>query len=278
MKRPSDETLMAYADGKLAPDEHARVADYLKSDADARALVEDFKRTADLAARAFSDIDKTELPAGLVDLIMNGKAEVAADAPETVVPFRKARAATPRKSMTQWVLPMAASLSVLAGAIIGYALATRPAADLTSAAILVGPVPDGSPLDLLLEKRPTGEPEVFATSDGTQKELVVVGTFKDKYGRFCREVETSMASAPGIPVDLAVACRAVDASWTVEGALHLAERQPAPSNTTGFEPASGIDEATAIDGLMKMLGANRNLTAVEEKAALSAGWKSSQSQ
>ncbi|MBU2583578.1 MAG: hypothetical protein KJ622_17865 [Alphaproteobacteria bacterium] len=277
MKRPSDETLMAYADGKLAPDEHARVAEYLAGDADARALVEDFKRTASLAARAFADIDKTELPAGLVELILNGKADTPADAPETVVPFRKSQATEVSRPMTRWLLPMAASLSIIAGAILGYALATRTGGDIVTTAIQVGPVADGSPMRRLLESRPTGEPESLATPDGAHKEMVVVATFKDKYGRFCREVETSLAIAPGIPVDLAVACRASGGNWTVEGALHLAERQPAPSNGTGFAPASGIDEATAIDGLMNMLGAKQNLTPVEEKAALSAGWKSSQS-
>lgn len=54
MRRASDETLMAYADGMLEPDEHRAVDLVLAADAEARRVVWLFHVSRDIARLAFS--------------------------------------------------------------------------------------------------------------------------------------------------------------------------------------------------------------------------------
>jgi surface antigen len=275
MKRPNDETLMAFADGMLNAEEHARVAAYLESDAEARQVVEAFKLSGEAAAQAFSDVGDAKSQ-DLIDLIMSGApaaGSASEDEEDTVVPFRKT--VGPQQLVSKYALPLAAGIALVIGSVVGFSVGNRtPGTDVTTAEIAIGPVRSDGPVAHLLQSKPSGESIPFQPREGILRELVVVSTFRDQHGRPCREFETTKASEPFRPIDIGVACREPAGHWTVEGAVHLAG--PAvekPSN--GFEPASGVDETTAIEGLMKMLGAQKAFSPEEEKQALERDWKPS---
>lgn len=288
MTRPSDEILMAYADGQLSAEEHARVAAYLETDPEARGVVAMFERSGHLARDAFITADRGRQD-DLARLILGHQEQAAPDeaagddvgAPgaaarsdATVVPFKpKVKPASTRPiSAARQITALAASLVLVVGGFIGVRMiegdAERP--ETASALFRVGPVAQDSSLARLLEARASGQPEPLSASDDKRYDLIAVSTFRDKDGRACREFEAVTADAEERPVAMGVACRQGARDWLIEGAVHLAE--PARSETGTFTPASGVAEDSAIEGLMRLLGASAALSRSDEQALLDAGW------
>ncbi|MDX2290284.1 MAG: hypothetical protein NW217_15885 [Hyphomicrobiaceae bacterium] len=285
MNRPSDEILMAYADGQLSAEEHARVSSYLDSDPEAQEIVALFQRTR-VAAREAFDLQATGRDSDLAKLIlgMDVPGRAAGDAPakpagrtdeaSVVVPFQRPARPQAHSRTASWrqVTALAASLALVVGAGVGYwaTLPDSPVGPVQNALFEMGPIAPDSSLARLLEKRPTGDAETVTVSPATRYDLVAVATFRDKDGRACREFEAVTADAEQRPVAMGVACRQVDRTWRLEGAVQLtATATPDPGS---FTPASGISEQSAMDGLMRLLGASAALTGEQERALIEGGW------
>lgn len=275
MKRPSDETLMAFADRRLSADEHAQVAAYLEGDADARRLVETFKTTADVARMAYSDDEVGATPQHLIDLVVGARAGNVGHSGDdtTVVPLTRAGRRSDRQSVVWPGMAMAASIALIIGVGGGYlaSLGSRQAPDgSTQEPLRLGAVdPSGAVFDLLEERR-TGEVVAIKGDSSIARNVVVIDTFKDKLGRYCREFEAAETSSPHA-LDVAIACRE-HSGWTIQAAVRLA-RQADTSPDGAFKPATGAGELAAIEGLGRIVGVERNLTADEEATALASDWK-----
>lgn len=265
MTRPTDEMFMAYADDALDPADRARVEAHLETDADARAMVEMFRRTTALARDAYSAPLRERAPEGLVQAILKPRAaartmaEPTDDAANstTVIGLDSHRARG--RSADTWRLPMAASLALLVGLGAGYQ-ASRGVHDRGESEFALGVVDKSAPLADVLERRPSG------ANTGRH---VIVATFRDKRDRACREIELLSSSQPARPEVAAVACRGGDGAWTIEGAARLTV--PAPAGTS--IETSGVVDRDALDGLLNMLGAKPVLSPAEEKALIGRGWK-----
>ena len=264
MTRPTDEELMGYADGVLDAESRARIEAYLETDAEARDLVASFRRTAALARDAYAQpLDETP-PKALVDAILSGtgKAQDAAGAATAstgsakVVGLHARR--RPARLLESFRLPIAASLALLVGMGGGYLL-SRGVSTGTSELALGAVAPSG-PLADALEHRPSGS---------TTGRISIVGTFRDKNDRPCREIEVFSGATPPRPELAGVACRSRNGVWTVEGAVRIAVAPPAG---TQFEP-SGVPESDALSGLLDMLGAKPMLAPTDEKALIERRWR-----
>lgn len=265
MTRPTDEELMAYADGALDDASHARVGGYLATDAEARALVATFRRTAVLAREAFSPPLDEAPPKALVDAILGATNELSGTDDNFTIPAGKAYVVDlgsrrgHQRLRDGLRLPLAASLALLVGLGAGY-LASRGGADRDGSGLTLGVVDTSAPLADVLERRPSGS----ATG-----RYVVVSTFLDKRDRACREIEVLSATTPAHPELAGIACRSADGIWTVEGAARLAVAPPAG----GVIEPSGVPDRDALSGILDILGAKPVLAPITERALIERGWK-----
>ncbi len=258
MTRPTDEMLMAYADGALSEAERAEIAAALENDAEARAIVAEFRRTAEISRAAFADILAEPVPDRLVNTVLGTRTHDA-----NVVDLARAR--KPRTTTWRTALPLAASVLLVVG-VAAALLRQQPAAQLMA----LGPVPSAASLAEILETKPSGTPLMLAsrTPEGLDR-LMVVATFRDRRARICREVE---ALDPQMQPQIAgVACRnPANGAWIVEGSARIAST--ASPSGGDFVP-SGADQKDALNGLLTVLGATRALPVDEEQGLLARGWK-----
>jgi anti-sigma-K factor RskA len=259
MTRLTDEMLMAYADGALAEAERAEIAAALENDAEAQAIVAEFRRTADLSRAAFADVLTEPVPDRLVNTVLGTPTLTT-----NIVDLARGR--KPRSTMWRTALPLAASVLLVIGVATVLLLRPQPAGPL----MVLGPVPSAAPLADVLETKASGVAVTLAsrTAEGLDR-LMVVATFRDRKARICREIE---ALDPNMQPQIAgVACRdPANGTWIVEGSARIAST--APAGGRDFTP-SGADEKDALDGLLAVLGATRALPADEEQGLLARGWK-----
>lgn len=262
MIRLTDEMLMAYADGALPEGEAAEIAAALESDAEARATVESFRRTATLSRAAYSDVMAEPVPDNLVRAVLGSQARAA-----NVTDFARFR--RPRPSLWPMALPLAASLVLVVG--LAAALWNQQIfSGSQKQAIALGPVPAATSLADVLEKRPTGVP-VALTGNKLQdaEHLMVLATFRDRKARICREIEALDKNMQ--PQLAGVACRdPANGTWIVEGTARIAVSPP--SGSGDFVP-SGAEEKDALDGLLGVLGATKALSTEEEQRLITQGWR-----
>ncbi len=247
-----DETLMAYADGLLSSVRATEIETAAASDASLRKRIDVFVETRRRLAAAFGAADPTPMPDGFEARIRALAAPASARREtEAVVDLAAARAGRAQESVRKgapwFVVPLAASLALVAGGLLGRLTAVpvqgnpvSPLATLASADVSVA-----------LSSVPAGERIKLTGGDQFQ----VVSTFRDGAGSLCREFEIDTATGAAT---VAVACRA-DAVWAVQFAAASA------TGTDGYAPASSME---ALDAWLAATGAGAPLDAAAEKTAL----------
>lgn len=260
MTRATDEMLMAFADDALPPADKARIAAELESDPEARAAVEEFRRASVFARAAVLEMMSDPMPENIIQTVLGPPG-----GERTIVDLAGRRRASRLRDMA---LPLAACLAIVASLGAVWFGLRSPTPSLAHA-IDLGPVPAATPLADFLESRPSGMPTDFAGRGNRQPaQVMAVATFRDRNGRFCREIEVLGTGLQ--PVVAGVACRDPGrGGWTVEGAVRLATAA-APGTT--FVP-SGAAEKDALGGLLEILGAKNSLTPQEERSVIEKGWK-----
>lgn len=262
---PDDETLVAFADGMLAGEDAEKVAAFVAGNDEAREFVELLRSSGMMAKGAYdAALDEAEADAKLAALILGHEAGAAGGTIVALPPRRDRAPATAR-----FALPMAAAIALIVGGVGGYEFGRRGVAPepMAGADVAVGPVERGTALATLLDEKPSGE--AMSVAGTRARDLMVIASFRDAKGRICREFEV-LAPESGGPVTAGIACRQDGGIWHVEGAAQLAKAPEPP--TQDFSPASG-DDAAAIEGLLKAVGAQRALSAADEDALLKKKWE-----
>lgn len=264
MTRPDDKILMDYADGVLSDGERAAVAAYLLGDAEARELVEKYRTSLSLLDEAFAEPMRTAPPRTLVDTVLNAGTVAVA----TAEPPAQRIGSGAGTTSSRFILPLAASILLLAGAAGWFMLG--PSAELPAGGfgIAIGPVNPSSPLGRTLDTAPAGVPTDTTGPGAGPARLEVVITFRDRRARPCREFELLTTAKERQPVAAGIACRS-DGRWVIEGAVRLAE-SPA-SDRPDYVP-SGLTEKDALDGILSALGAQPALSAADEKTLINRRW------
>jgi anti-sigma factor RsiW len=109
----TDEMLMAFADGELAPAEEGRVRAALAADPDLAVRVAMFRETRRLAQTAFGAVVHEPVPEALVRAVVPAAGQA-----------RTARVGRAAAGLRLWRPALAASLALAAG-LAGYGLGTR---------------------------------------------------------------------------------------------------------------------------------------------------------
>lgn len=271
MTRLTDEQLMAYVDGE-PPGATQEVVERIRAglSAEEQSALEDFRRTRDLVQRAYADDAAESPPASLVAMILDRPADAEdaafAQSPTANVISIK-RAWTQPRSVARLGFAMAASLATLFAALFFWSIPSHRN-DIAST-LAPGPVAAQSELASVLETRRSGDPVAIGPSSGERDHLMVAGTFRDRNGRICREVEALDGELT--PQLAAVACRSAETgAWSVEGVAAIARLTG--SDGASYAPA-GAPEQEALEALTALLGAQQIMKPDEERELIGRAWR-----
>lgn len=260
MQRPSDEDLMAYADGEMPAAQAESLARLIATDETLRQRVEMFRQSRSLVAGTLKPLADTPVPDSLEKSIRDMIAKSSAAAPAAamgdgdagnVVAFKPKPAQAAARTPRPWSMPLAAAIAAAVAGIGGYA-AGLSGGTVSPSGVMVGsllPADIGIALDTTAAG---GE----ARREGHRIRLIA--SVKTQDGTLCREFEIdSLQTAQTMA---GIACR--DAGqWRLDIAV------AAPASESGFAPASSL---SALDSYLAAIGASEQLSAEEESSALRA--------
>lgn len=244
------ETLMAYVDGELAPDEERRVAAELAKDPGLNAYVEQQKKLAAKLKSAFAPVLEEPIPARIERAVR-----------ETKIPRSPALSLVGRLERL-WRDHMR-SPWIPAGAL---------AAGLALGIVLAGSIESGTDLGTTggtpvaqgeLARVLTAELASEQTPDTMSAARIGV-SFMSKDGAYCRSFETRA----GVRGAMAGIACLKDGDWQI-----AALASAAPRETGGFSPAAGETPANVRTALNEMISGDP-LNAEQERAARDQGWTS----
>lgn len=254
---PTDEELMAFADGALDAASMERIARLVANDPELAATVEMYRKSAERVREVRDALDAEPVPDALRQSIetmiasSTSPTETLARPPaENVLSFRPRQPAASPPRQRVWAMPMAAALLAVVGGVVGY-MAGR---DVTGSA--------APSLAAVGEALPAAVGSVLASSaSGSEVTLAegrlrMISTVRSKSGNLCREFE--LDTRGGLTI-VGVGCHEADA-WRLDIAV------AAPRTDEGFAPASSLN---AIDSYLEMIEASGALSPEEEAEALS---------
>jgi surface antigen len=273
-----DETLMAYADGELSPEESRRLEAELANNPALRARLEPFAVTGATLASVFDRPMREPVPERLLAVVDGAGPKIRAAIASRRGMEAAAKSAERRRSgfldaLGRTLFPggfqLAGAFSVAvllaAGGAAGWMLAQSQHG---SGGTLVA----FRALQGALETMPSGAPRAEA---GTAW-VVPVQTFVSRDQRYCRQYE--LASAAGRSY-LGVACRSQDGVWTI--AFH-AELKGGKATTGGYRTAARANSgrpqgepdpvSKALDSAVDDMKSGDVLGAEAETALIAKGW------
>lgn len=272
-QRPTDEMLLAYADGTLSAEEAARVSRMLEDDPESRGLVESMRRSGVLAAEAYAHVLDEPVPERLVAAVL-GASAARPSGDEVSLEARRARRTWAHPALTA----MAAALLLTLGTVTIYLVGQRQQGPVDQGQLSLGKLPAGSQLAQLLEARRSNDPVTIGGAHGdAPREAMIVGTIRDGAGRVCREIElispgqSGAGSASPGGVAGAIACRGKDGRWSIEGAVQIAaDAVPAGGD---FNPASGGTIRAPLETILAPLGRISPLSLDDEARLIGRAWQ-----
>ncbi|MET3580893.1 anti-sigma factor RsiW [Mesorhizobium robiniae] len=246
----SDEILMQFADGELDPDMAARIERAMETDDRLVTRVAMFIETRAQAQGALKPLLDEPVPEKLAAAVEQMiEARRAGERTTSVLPFSGGRIAGP-PSRSQWMLPIAASLAAVVGALAGYWAAgtnERAQGGLWVAGVI------RPALGQALETVESGKEIRLA---GISDRFRAIATFRNNSQDLCREFEVDSQNRSTV---VSVACRSGD-EWRVSFAV------VAPGDAGGYAPASSTE---ALDAYLSAIEAGAPMSAEEEIQALS---------
>ncbi|MDZ4843591.1 MAG: hypothetical protein SH859_15805 [Hyphomicrobium aestuarii] len=263
MTRPTDETLMAYADGHLDAASRVAIERYLLGDAVAQRFVHTMMLVTAMTRHAFADQDFTRGMDPLVKLVERGpKRRRIGREPST---FHSAWVFGPAFAGTglggaAWVAGTATTAIALAWLAVAFTSPQRDAHSTAPGELSLGEVRHDSSLRAALDH---GANLQAAAPSREFERYRVISEFKDKFGNTCRELDAfDDRNDDRLPAAVVVACRRSDQSWSVLGVI--ATR----SSPTGTYAADAVQAHGAMTGVLEMLGANRRTSGIKSESEM----------
>ncbi|MBL6751851.1 MAG: hypothetical protein ISP90_15090 [Nevskia sp.] len=258
MQTPSDEILMAYADGALSGAEAAEVRDAAARDPAVAARIEMFRASGRLLRGAFEPVLHQPVPQNLQDAV------AALGAP---VPGRQGRhlLAGPRHRprSRMWAQALAASVALVLALAAGWRLGPGRGEPAVPGTLMAAAAALPAPLTAALDRLPSGE--VAQVRVGLHTVGVLPLASYDAHGSVCREFELTAAAGAGDRSLRGVVCRG-GGRWLLRALAEPAAPAAAEAGD-GYLPASGGGE------LAPLLGLAQPLSPAEERQRLAKGWR-----
>ena len=273
MTEVSDETLMMFADGVLAPHDRDRVQRLIAKAPDLKARVDMFRMTGPGLARLFDDHVDAPIPARLLEAAAGPKHERTSN----ILTGNWKRAAPSARGLpgarrfpASWnaATALAASLAIVIGVGLGWLL-RGATGDHETAASQFASV-EGQrllargPLERALEAASSGKAVPVALADG-EAILQIKMTFRNEAGDYCRQYDIA---APTHERFAGIACRA-DGRWSVTMQTLLPPSSAASARTV---PA-GAGNNSAVDAAIGAMIEGDAVVGDEEAAIIRGGWR-----
>jgi anti-sigma factor RsiW len=242
----TDEQLMAYTDGELAPAEAAEVERALAMDESLAARAAALADARALARRALGTAPPVS---DSLTAAIRAMAEADTVRRQAVAPTAQViDLASRRRTVPFWQLPIAASIALAVGVFGGWL--GKPQGEATGGLAIAAI--DNAALVEALATTKSGE----RAGIGGEAEFAAIATFRDGSGQLCREFEHDDVDSGTV---VAVACRDDDA-WAIRFAVAAAA-----TDAEGYAPASSLD---TLDAWLSATEAGAPLSDEEEAAAL----------
>jgi hypothetical protein len=254
MAQLTDETLMAYADGRLDPTRAKEVEAMLLEDGNAARKVEALRYSLDLARVVIERPMREPVPQALLDTVLG-----AAKPRDNVVAFRRRWLPT---SPAGWAVPIAAALAMI---IVVPAYLSRDSQQIEPGRIALETLASSNPLATVLERTASGQSVTLQDGRGN---ALILATYRDATGRPCREFEILGEATSS--VGIGVACRQANGGWHVIGAAEV----PTELSTNGSFLPAGDPTNDPLQAVLTSIGAGRVLSPSEEAELLRRGWVS----
>ncbi|MEL6601401.1 MAG: hypothetical protein AAFR40_17955 [Pseudomonadota bacterium] len=247
------DTLAAFVDCALSPEESARVVMHLADHPEDQAYVDKLTLLNAELAEAFSEPLHEPVPEAIRATIY-APTDVT-DESGTVVPLGR-----PTRRNAVWA--GLGGLATAAAAVL--ALAVLPNGGEGARHVAAGVVDPGSALHVSLDGLTSGQQRTL----GEDATLSMVASFDDTQEGLCREFHVLFETTETF--EHGIACRTAPEEWTVE--IVVVQQGAVSEDSGGYVPASGPG-SQAIEQMLDALGAGLALTEAEEEALMATGWQ-----
>lgn len=271
------QTLAAFVDGALSPEDSAGVVMHLADHPEDAAHVDALMELNALLGEAYAAPLREPAPERIVTTILGpaSRQETARSAVAARAGQGDRRGDLRAGLRSRWRLGQGPG-SRLGGsrrlAVAGIAASVAAVLVMTldpgrfgePVQILGAPPSVDADLRAALETAPSGP----VGTEAPQR-ITLVGTFLDKTGQPCREYE--LLDPEAMALTQGVACRSGDGEWLTE--VSVASRIDPVADRDAFVPASGAaGDPEALDRALDRLGAGMTLSPVEERTLI-ANWR-----
>ena len=258
-KQFDDEMLMAFVDGELDSAISDAVEKAMQSDPELLQRVEVFAQTRFLAQKSFEPLLNEPVADDLLGSVeaMLREADASAnshdnaDGENSVVALRPVPRLQRDTGVTQWLMPIAASIAIVIAGVGGFAVGTSVQAPARGDLQLAGLQQPG--LKDALQTVISGEEHRLAQ---TGDRFSVIASFRNVDNDFCREFELDQTDRSTF---VSVACFRTG-EWKLNFTVTAASQ-----SDDGYAPASSLD---SLDAYLKVVGAGEPMSASEEAEAL----------
>ena len=269
MTNLDDETLVAYVDGELEPEQRESVEAGLGEDPAAREKVRTFRESAAMLRATYDPVLAEPVPERLRAAV---EGAALRDEGASVHEFRRRRSVP--GGATKPALALAASIVLLIGVTAGFILSEIGPGPEGSR--LAGPWPDwvavaGVDFQRALETSESYQPLEGGGEQAAMWSVAPLSTFKDRTGRYCREFELEATTGGMTRGAFGMACRDRGGTWGVE--LFVAQAISEATGTSGEDYAPAAAGPDAYGALVEGLISGELLGTGAEAAAIANGWK-----
>ncbi|MEM8796299.1 MAG: anti-sigma factor [Pseudomonadota bacterium] len=254
-----DETLMAFADGELDHDTSQAIEKAMQFNEALALRVKGFAETRSLAQKSFKPLLDEPVPDDLLSNVeaMLEQADTLSDSEESsdegasVVAFKLAPPAKKATPSSQWFMPIAASIAIVAAGVAGFAIGTSTQAPGTGE-LQIAEFNQPGLVDALKTIASGEETALSETGDRFR----LIASFRDVDNDLCREFEVDQKDRSTF---VSVACLE-DGIWKLHFTVAAASQ-----SEDGFAPASSLD---SLDAYLDAIGAGEPMSIRDEAEAL----------
>jgi hypothetical protein len=277
----SDEMLMAYADGELAPKDRAAVEALLATDVKARERLRIFEATREPVAELYNETLQEPVPGHLLKLVLcdeppryyanTGTSAAAKQTNAKQNPIMAALNAVGRSFASGPRLSMATAWSALFLAVAGGAglyLSVTSGDDQQLVSIHNGQIFADGPLQRALETTPSGKTVSLGEAPASATTIRVVLTFKNRHQSYCRQYDAATPKGGYA----GVACRTDDGQWRLD--IHMASAEhPAMTEPSKQHIAPASKAVSSVESAVRKIIEGDALGPTEEQSLIRHKWQ-----
>lgn len=249
---PTEEELMAFVDGELAPEAAASLGQSIEHSPELQQRVAIYSETRNSLEKLYVGHADDPVPQRLINVISNYKPASKKSLSETIGTRVKGFFEGLLGSADDFSYPRLATVAasiLVAGVLIGQTVTVLPGGGEKLQVVQIGPVSNASPLKLALSTTASGETiEWQAGHDENQQLFKPLLTFRSKDAEYCRQFTLTASDKTAIS---AIAClEQASGHWRIVSA---ATQPNGGVETSGYQTASSAQSPETTATLARLM-------------------------